>query len=81
MSHLVVGSIVLWGRTQQEDDDMKKLLLSGAAALVLTASIPAYAMTYYLVTQWFENGNNMCKYGNGTVLNVGARVCPLSIQG
>ena len=50
------------------------------AAAVLSAS-PAYAMTYFLTAQWFENGSQMCRYGNGTVLNVGARICPLSIQG
>jgi len=56
---------------------MKKLV----ALALLAVALPAYAMTYFLVAQWFEGGNNMCKYGNGTVLNVGYRVCPLSIQG
>ena len=60
---------------------MRKLLISGAAALVMVSSISAYAMTYFLVSQWWENGNQMCKYGNGTVLNVGVKVCPQSIQG
>lgn len=41
----------------------------------------ASGMTYFLEAQWYENGNHFCRYGNGTVLNVGARVCPLSIQG
>ena len=50
------------------------------AAAVLSAT-PAYAMTHYLTAQWFENGANMCRYSNGTVLNVGVRLCPLSIQG
>lgn len=59
------------------DNQMRTLLLAGA----MLAASPAYAMTYYLVTQWFENGNHFCKYGNGTVLNVGAKVCPLSIEG
>ena len=55
-----------------------KAIVLAAAALSAT---PAYAMTYYLTGQWFENGSQMCRYGNGTVLNVGARICPLSIQG
>ena len=29
----------------------------------------------------FSNGNQMCQYGNGTVLNIGVGICPLSIQG
>ena len=49
------------------------------AAAVLSAT-PAYAMTHYLTAQWFENGSNMCRYSNGTVLNVGVRLCPLSIK-
>jgi uncharacterized protein (DUF697 family) len=56
---------------------IKAIVLAGA---VLSAS-PAYAMTFYLTAQWFENGSQMCRYGNGTVLNMGARLCPLSIQG
>jgi hypothetical protein len=38
-------------------------------------------MTYYLTAQWYENGQQMCRYGNGTVLNMGYRLCPLSIKG
>lgn len=50
--------------------------------LLVAASVqPAWAMKHYLVAQWLENGNQMCKYDNGTVLNVGARICPLSIEG
>jgi hypothetical protein len=49
------------------------------------AAAPAaaqYGMTYYLTDQWVsQNGNRMCQYGNGTVLNVGIRLCPLSIRG
>lgn len=59
---------------------MKKIII--AAALAMTAASPAYAMTYYLTSQWLSStGNRMCAYGNGTVLNVGYRICPLSIQG
>ncbi len=49
------------------------------AALAFASS--AFAMTYFLVAQWTEGGNNFCRYGNGTVLNVGYRTCPLSVQG
>lgn len=59
---------------------MKTKAVIFALGLAAVAT-PAYAMTYFLVSQWFENGSRMCKYGNGTVLNVGARVCPLKIEG
>jgi hypothetical protein len=59
---------------------MKKIVI--AVALALTATpVVAQQMTYYLTAQWYENGQQMCKYGNGTVLNVGHRLCPLSIKG
>jgi hypothetical protein len=58
---------------------MKKVLLAAAAAVTLAG--PAYAMTYFLTAQWVEGGNRFCKYGNGTVLNVGVKLCPMSIQG
>lgn len=60
---------------------MKKITI--AAALALTATpLVAQNMTYYLVAQWVgDYGNRFCKYGNGTVLNVGVNVCPLSIKG
>ncbi len=47
--------------------------------VVMVASI-AYAMTHFLVAQWYENGDQMCKYDNGTVLNMGYKLCPLSIE-
>ena len=52
------------------------------AIFVLTV-VPCavFAMTYYLDSEWVEKGNRFCKYGNGTVLNVGYKTCPLSIQG
>lgn len=58
---------------------VKKIIL--CTFLGLSLSSPAYAMTHFLTAQWYENGNQMCKYDNGTVLNVGAHICPLSIQG
>jgi hypothetical protein len=56
---------------------MKKILFS----LLVVFSANAYAMTYFLTGSWWENGNQMCRYGNGTVLNMGTSLCPLSIQG
>lgn len=58
---------------------MKKVIL--AIGLSVALASPAHAMKYFLVAQWYENGAHMCKYSNGTVLNVGARICPLSIEG
>ena len=63
---------------------MKKLIVSAALAAVIAAAPAAaqYSMTYYLTDQWVTStGNRMCQYSNGTVLNVGYRVCPLSIRG
>jgi len=57
---------------------MKRMCL--VTALVLAAG-SASAMTYYLKDQWVKGGNRFCAYGNGTVLNVGVSLCPLSIQG
>lgn len=59
---------------------MRNTLTAIAFAAILSAT-PAYAMTYFLVSQWFSGGSHFCEYSNGTVLNVGARICPLSIEG
>lgn len=51
--------------------------------LTLLAASPAFSQTreYYLVAQWVgDNGQRFCKYGNGTILNVGVRPCPQSIK-
>lgn len=58
---------------------MKKVIIAVALAAVATPA--AAQMTHYLVAQWFANGSQMCRYSNGTVLNMGARICPLSIRG
>ncbi|MCA3064727.1 hypothetical protein [Aquidulcibacter sp.] len=51
------------------------------AASVLLIALPAFAGTAYLKRQWFDkNGNQMCEYDNGTVLNMGAKPCPSSIK-
>jgi len=60
---------------------MKKIVIAAALALTAVPAAAQYQMTHYLVAQWFENGNNFCRYSNGTVLNVGVRICPLSIKG
>ncbi len=56
---------------------MKKLV----ALTLMAIAVPAYAMMHFLTSQWNEGGNQMCRYDNGTVLNVGVRLCPLSIEG
>lgn len=58
---------------------MKKAILAITAAAALAS--PAYAMKYFLTAQWHEGGNKFCKYSNGTVMNVGVKVCPMSIEG
>lgn len=59
---------------------MKKVVIAAAMALTATPLV-AQSMTYYLVAEWVERGDRFCRYGNGTVLNVGYRICPLSIKG
>jgi hypothetical protein len=48
------------------------------AILLVSAATSANAMTYYLVKEWTRNGDQMCQYEDGTVLNVGVRICPQS---
>lgn len=59
---------------------MKKLVIAAALAVSVAPSV-AYAMTYFLTSQWIDRGQRFCRYGNGTVLNVGVSLCPLSIEG
>lgn len=58
---------------------MKRLTATLLLAGLCVGAANAQMMSF-LVAQWFEGGNQMCRYDNGTVLNVGARVCPLSIR-
>lgn len=52
------------------------------AIVLLLWAATAQAMLHFLVAQWTDkSGNNFCKYSNGTVLNVGINLCPLSIEG
>ncbi len=47
----------------------------------LTAvSFYSFSMTCFLEDEWIRDGDQMCEYDNGTVLNVGIRLCPLSID-
>lgn len=60
---------------------MKKIITALTLAAAVLAGTPAYAMSYYLVNQWLGSSGTMCEYSNGTILNVGARMCPLRIEG
>jgi len=59
---------------------MKKVIIAIVLATMATPAL-AQGMTYFLVSQWYDRGQHFCRYQNGTVLNVGANICPLSIQG
>lgn len=59
---------------------MKKIIIAVALAAIATP-VAAQGMTYFLVSQWINNGSRFCQYSNGTVLNIGVGVCPLSIRG
>jgi len=59
------------------------IALVGLGFALLMSAIPVAGQTreYYLVSQWVgDYGQRFCKYGNGTVLNVGVRPCPQSIK-
>ena len=56
---------------------MKKFLVS--IAFIAIASLSQAQVMYQLTAQWVENGNRLCKYSDGTVLNVGINLCALSI--
>ncbi len=55
---------------------MKYLFL----VFLTTVSFYSFSMTCFLEDEWMRNGDQMCQYDNGTVLNVGIRICPLSID-
>ena len=55
-----------------------KQVLTGCMLFALCLSAQAQ-IKHFLVAQWYENGSQMCRYDNGTVLNMGAKLCPLSI--
>jgi len=45
----------------------------------LIFSMSVLAMTHFLTDEWYKGGDHFCKYDNGTVLNVGVNICPMSI--
>ena len=55
---------------------INKLLTALAASILLIASQNSFAITSFLQSQ----DGSFCKYDNGTVLNVGVGLCPLSID-
>lgn len=59
---------------------MRKFLIAISLSTAFAAA-PAYAVSAYLMSTWFDGGNQMCKYSDGSVLNVGSRTCPLRIGG
>ena len=49
--------------------------------LIIGIALPAYAMSCFLVKEAMTNtGDILCHYDNGTVLNIGVGMCPLSID-
>ena len=56
---------------------MKKWIL----VLMVLAAGPAMAIAYYLESSWTnKSGDTMCKYSDGTVLNMGYKTCPTKIE-
>jgi hypothetical protein len=52
-----------------------------AAVLTVYSSFAQAQLIHFLVSQWMsKSGEQMCKYDNGTILNVGINICPLSIK-
>jgi hypothetical protein len=48
--------------------------------LIMGLSSPAYAMKSFLIKSTITStGDTLCHYDNGTVLNIGVGMCPLSI--
>lgn len=61
---------------------MKKILLLITLAMGFSSFSSASSMMSFLEKEWIsKNGDQMCKYENGTVLNVGSSICPLSVGG
>lgn len=58
---------------------MKTIITLATAALLAASAANAAGLRHFLISQWYEAGSQMCKYDNGTVLNVGINICPLSI--
>ncbi len=54
---------------------MKHVLI----VILFTLPLSAMAMMHFLTADWYANGSHFCKYDDGSVMNVGVNVCPLSI--
>lgn len=57
-----------------------KYIFVGFMTFLFTAAYSGNGVTHFLVKRWLDKqGNNMCQYQNGTVLNTGSNTCPESI--
>jgi hypothetical protein len=52
--------------------------IAGSSSRQSPANITMPASPHYLSSQWYDGGNTMCRYDDGTVLNMGSNICPLS---
>ena len=58
---------------------MQRITFTVAIAALLISGAAQAQISSFLVRQYTQNGNTMCVYDNGTVLNMGYQLCPLSI--
>ena len=65
--------------SRHPDIDSSRIGITGWS-LGGTVSFYSFSMTCFLEDEWIRDGDQMCEYDNGTVLNVGIRLCPLSID-
>jgi hypothetical protein len=52
------------------------MTMSGNTGNVQTAPANNTGRLVYLQNQWVNNGNRMCQYSDGSVLNIGFGMCP-----
>ena len=84
---LILASVILAGCDMTPEQSQRLMAISGglrAASQSLQASENANymqpsMMTRHLRNQWLVRGGRMCQYSDGTVLNMGINLCPLSI--
>lgn len=50
------------------------------ATILLLLPLAIAAATVYLTDQWVKGGDNYCKYSDGSVLNMGYKICPVSLN-
>jgi hypothetical protein len=53
---------------------MKTIVLT---ALLLSTNIAAFEFSIQLKDQWLDGAYNMCRYQDGTVLNMKFKPCPI----